>query len=93
MQGKWHDVRGAKQLRYHFEAEVPKWVTTAQLQRQLAEKLGVREGTVYFWRVGFRRPTPEMREALEGVLGIPQDAWLTQDELARMRRIRRLRVA
>ena len=79
---RFGNLEGAKRLRSFLDA--PGWT-----QKRLAEVLGVYHGTVYFWTVGFRRPSSEdMRIALKRIAGIPTDAWKTEDEKARARKLR-----
>jgi DNA-binding XRE family transcriptional regulator len=53
-------------------------------QTALARKLGVSQPTVSAWKDGSSRPDAVMRRALALAVGIPEDAWLTEDETARI---------
>lgn len=82
MDCRWRKVPGCVALRAYFEAE------GALSQRELAARLGTKEGVIYAWKVGFRRPGPEYRQALARICGIPVDAWLTTAERRAALRLR-----
>lgn len=75
-------MRGAVALRKFLDA------ADAPSQRSLADRLGTKEGVVYAWKVGFRRPGPEYRAALERIAGIAVDLWLTPEERNRAKKLR-----
>lgn len=82
MQKRWRSVRGYLLFKDALSKE------GAPAQRELAAQLGVGENTVYFWKVGFRRPRSEIRDAIERILGVPADSWLTATELGKAKRLR-----
>jgi transcriptional regulator with XRE-family HTH domain len=56
-------------------------------QISLAHSLGVCQQAVNKWATGARKPSGAWRKALELVLGIPEDTWLTDDESEALSRI------
>lgn len=82
MVGKWWLLRGCVLFRAYLERD------DALGQRELAAKLGTTAGTIYFWKVGFRRPGPEFRDALLRLCGIPLNAWKTPAERRTEKRLR-----
>lgn len=52
----------------------------ALTQREVACRLGLKEGTVWTWKVGTRRPAAEQRAALEKLIGVDASLWLTPSE-------------
>lgn len=53
----------------------------------LAKVLGVGQPSVSGWVSGLYRPGPEIRDAIQTLLGIPASAWMTAAERSRARRI------
>lgn len=51
-------------------------------QTWLAEQLGIGQQSVSNWKRGTARPEPELRDALERLIGIPRTDWYTADERA-----------
>lgn len=49
-------------------------------QSWLAERLGLKQPSVWSWVHGHTRPEAHLREALKNVLGIDPDLWMTKDE-------------
>lgn len=90
MELTWANVDGAVALKAHFEA-VKRGKVSGPTQTGLAEMLELNPNTVYAWKVGFRRPGPELRGALKRILGIQPDSWLTKKELKDAQSIRRVR--
>jgi transcriptional regulator with XRE-family HTH domain len=80
--GKWGTLRGATMLRAYFEKD------GSPTQRQIASRLGVTEGTVYWWKFGVRRPSDSCRRALLRIANIPTQAWLTAKERTREKRLK-----
>lgn len=62
----------------------------AHTQVNLAAQLGIGQSAVSHWVRGLRRPEAHHRLALRLLFGIPQSAWMTDDELALVARIRAL---
>ena len=82
MQVKWSSLMGCKLLFRYFGQE------GAILQKELAEKLGVAECTIYFWKIGFRRPSRELRPTIARLTGIAESTWMTKAERVREDRLR-----
>jgi transcriptional regulator with XRE-family HTH domain len=51
-------------------------------QSWLALETGVRQPSVSAWVRGHSRPDPHLRPALERLIGIPADDWMTDEEYA-----------
>jgi transcriptional regulator with XRE-family HTH domain len=56
-------------------------------QSKIANALTIAQTSVSLWFRRRTRPEPHHREALECLLGIPRDAWKTDDELVRERAV------
>jgi len=82
MDCRWRSVRGCVLLRAYLASD------NAPTQKSLAERLGTTEGVIYAWKVGFRRPGIDYRDALHRIAGIDPDEWLTTAERRRSRAIR-----
>lgn len=70
------ETRGRTALIRHFAAEN---VTKAGLARDL----GIAAPSVWSWAEGRSRPEAHLRIALERVLAIPRDDWMTDEEYLR----------
>jgi len=57
-------------------------------QTHLAAKLGIGQPSVSLWLRGVSRPEPHHREALEYLLDVPAESWLTEEEQETVRRAR-----
>lgn len=57
-------------------------------QSFIAAQLGLNQSSVSGWLRCVSRPEPEQRAALQLLTGIPQEAWLTDAERARLRAMR-----
>lgn len=90
MELTWAKVDGAVALRAHFDA-VKRGKVSGPTQVALAKMLELNPNTVYAWKVGFRRPGPELRDALKRILRIKPDSWLTAKELEDAQNIRKVR--
>ena len=68
----------------HGRSLLAQWLEHGQGRSQvlLASWLELNSSSVSLWVSGRSRPEPPMRRALEMLLGIPEDAWLTAEELA-----------
>ena len=69
-----NETKGALRLRELFKPTLT--------QKDLADRLGVTQQAIPQWIKGTSKPDPLCRKKLERVLGIPEEAWLTDDELA-----------
>ncbi len=52
----------------------------ARTQEWLAGRLGIGQPTVHAWTSGRSRPSPELREAVEILIGVPAELWMTARE-------------
>ena len=74
-----HDTDGRQALA-KITAREPGHPPPLWSQRRIADALQISQPSVSGWVRGTSRPEPEYREALEHLLGISRDAWLTPDE-------------
>ncbi len=58
-------------------------------QRALAATLGVKSASVSAWKDASARPECHFRQAIEHLLGIPADDWMTDGEFRIAKRRRR----
>lgn len=72
---------GAEMLRAYCDGERGR-------QNALATRLDISQAAVSAWASGKSRPEPAYREALAVALGIPVDAWVTDDDRAIVERAR-----
>jgi hypothetical protein len=74
-----HDTDG-RQLLAKITSREPGKDPPSWSQKRIADALRISQPSVSGWVRGTSRPEPEYREALEHLLGVPRDAWLTSDE-------------
>lgn len=75
------DTKGRELLRRAIEER-------GMSQRQVDAALGATGGMCCRWLAGHRRPEARRRLALEALLGIPAEAWLTEVERAEVEALR-----
>lgn len=75
-------TQGREALRAYLDGD------DAISQKKLADKLGVKQPSVSAWVSGSSRPETHLREALELLTGIPAESWKTEDERAKVERVR-----
>lgn len=68
---------------------VQKWMSeNGYNQSSFAAEIGVTAGSVNRWCNGVSRPDEDQKVAIEDKTGVPRDAWLMPDELAKRYRFR-----